>query len=436
MGINFYPPSEVGDADPEAAAEIAAAESYASALAGPPDNVDENVDNTAGYPDRTGDFVETDGGLLVAPEDLYEENDGGLYVLKGDGEDQVENTLPEPPSDETSYYPNGTPYDDDGNLNPGWAINPETGEPYFTGLTRSLTRGLFGGGDGEANLFSNKNALLQAGKSRAQAQMAIEAQRKQANNGDWRVKLRLAGGSDYLYNDPEIDQDGILYPLKVTSGVVFPYTPQIQTIYGANYSSYDLTHSNYRGQFYQNSYVGDISINATFTAQDTSEANYLLAVIHFFRSVTKMFYGQDAQRGVPPPLVFLQGLGEYQFNLHPCVVKDFNYTLPSDVDYIRANSVNINGTNLLQRRTRQTLPTTSALASILRLANAGLQGLNSGALAATPAPPTLGQNNPTYVPTKMEIGLILLPIQTRQQVSKQFSLKNFANGNLLKGGFW
>jgi hypothetical protein len=30
----------------------------------------------------------------------------------------------------------------------------------------------------------------------------------------------------------------------------------------------------------------------------------------------------------------------------------------------------------------------------------------------------------------------LFPMQSREQVSKQFSLKNFANGNLLKGGFW
>jgi hypothetical protein len=433
MGINFYPPEEVGPDDPEAAAEIAASEALASELAGPPDNVDENVDNTAGYPESV--FDPTFGGLLLSPEDVDAEIfNAGIDVdaeIERAAAEGIENFLPESPDDETSYYPNGTPYDDDGNLNPGWAINPETGEPYYTGLTRSLFSN-----NSEADLYSNKNALLQAGKSRAQAQMAIEAQRKQANNGDWRVKLRLAGGSDYLYNDPEIDQDGILYPLKVTSGVVFPYTPQIQTTYGANYSSYDLTHSNYRGQFYQNSYVGDISVNATFTAQDTYEANYLLAVIHFFRSVTKMFYGQDAQRGVPPPLVFLQGLGEYQFNLHPCVVKEFNYSLPSDVDYIRARSVNIDGTNLLQRRARQTLPTTSALASILRLANAGLQGLNSGALASTPAPPTLGTNNPSYVPTKMEINITLLPIQTRSQVSKQFSLKNFANGNLLKGGFW
>ena len=42
----------------------------------------------------------------------------------------------------------------------------------------------------------------------------------------------------------------------------------------------------------------------------------------------------------------------------------------------------------------------------------------------------------SYVPTKMEIDITLIPVQTRTQVSKQFSLKGFANGQLLKGGFW
>jgi hypothetical protein len=419
-------PDPVGTDDPEVAAELAAAERLAAEIAGPR-STDEDVSNTAGYPESV--FDPTFGGLLLSPEEV----DAELERAAAEG---IENSLPEPPDDETSYYPrgaNGTAFDDDGNLNPGFRINPETGEAYFAGDGFIDPETL---ASAEA---SRGAALTQAATIRARSQAAIESQRKQANNGDWRVKLRLAGASNYLYNDPEITEDGILYPLQVTDGVIFPYTPTIQTTYGANYSSYDLTHSNYRGHFYQNSYVDDISISAMFTAQDTSEANYLLAVIHFFKSVTKMFYGQDAQRGLPPPLVFLQGLGEYQFNLHPCVVKAFNYNLPADVDYIRARSVNLDGTSLLQRRDRQSLPTTgagSALASLIRLANAGLNGLKPGALNSPPAPTTLGTNAPTYVPTKMDITLTLMPIQTRQQVSQQFSLKNFANGNLLKGGFW
>jgi hypothetical protein len=27
-----------------------------------------------------------------------------------------------------------------------------------------------------------------------------------------------------------------------------------------------------------------------------------------------MFYGQDAEAGTPPPLVYLSGFGKYQFN--------------------------------------------------------------------------------------------------------------------------
>ena len=274
-----------------------------------------------------------------------------------------------------------------------------------------------------------------AAKEQARQQNIINQQRKQANDGDWRVRLRLAASSNYLYNAPN---PGILAPLSSssgTSGVIFPYTPQITTAYQAKYNAYELTHSNYKGYFYQGSSVGDISINATFTAQDTQEANYLLAVIHFFRSVTKMFYGQDdsALRGAPPPLVFLQGLGEYQFNLHPCVVSNFNYTLPADVDYIRALSPNNNGTNLTDRRSLQSGVTPFINPSISRLQNAGLP---QGGISTPPAPPTLGTNSPTYVPTKMDIQLTLLAIQTRSQVSNQFSLKGFANGDLIKGGFW
>jgi hypothetical protein len=180
--------------------------------------------------------------------------------------------------------------------------------------------------------------------------------------------------------------------------------------------------------------VDQVNISCVFTAQDTAEANYLLAVIHFFRSATKMFYGQDALRGAPPPLVFLSGYGQYQYNEHPCVISTFTYNLPSDVDYIRAYSSFPNGTNLLTKRDRQQGVASNPLSYALqRLASVGL---TKGALDNRIPPPTLGVNNPNYVPTKIELSVSLLPVQSRSQVSKQFSLQNFANGNLLKGGFW
>jgi hypothetical protein len=285
----------------------------------------------------------------------------------------------------------------------------------------------------EAALFAAEAATTSALREQARQQQTIRAQRQnQAQSRDWRVRLRLAPTSDYLYNAP--DCGPVLYPLRDSDGVIFPYTPSIDIGYKANYDSYDLIHSNYRGYFYKNSHIDQVQIRATFTAQDTTEANYLLAVIHFFRSVTKMFYGQDAQRGSPPPLTYLSGLGDYQFNEHPCVVTQFNYNLPADVNYIRAQSVLANGTNLLNARKRQTVLGNPLSYALQRLTTVGM---TKGGLDAPFAPGgSLGADNSTYVPTKMEISLTLLPMQSRSQVSKQFSLQGFANGNLLKGGFW
>lgn len=269
----------------------------------------------------------------------------------------------------------------------------------------------------------------------AQQQQTIRVQRQnKAQSSDWRVRLRLAPRSNYLYNAP--NPGPLLQPLRVTDGVIFPYTPQIDTAYKANYSSYDLTHSNYRGYFYQNSYVDAINIRAMFTAQDTFEADYLLGVIHFFRSATKMFYGQDdaAKRGAPPPMVYLSGLGDFQFNEHPCLIQQFNYTLPSDVDYIRAQSTLVDGQNLITKRDKQNIPSNPLSYALQRLKTSGL---TKGGMDLRPLGVNISQSgNPTYVPTKMEMSITLLPTQSRSQVSDQFSVENFANGNLLKGGFW
>ena len=317
-------------------------------------------------------------------------------------------------------------------------IASESATPVNPALVSALDPNEFGAqavaGDADTAEASNAASQAAVGRGLAQQQAVLAAQKKMANNGDWRVRLSLAPGATYLYNAPS---PGILEPLKVTDGIVFPYMPKIETNYKAEYDTYNLTHSNYRGYFYKGSYTDAVSLTATFTAQDSAEATYLLAVIHFFKSITKMFYGQDAERGAPPPMVYLTGLGQYQFSAHPCLVNNFQLNLPNDVDYIRARSVNINGANLLTRRTKQDLPTNPVSGAVQRLQNLfSSQRINKGAIDARPAPPTLGLNQPTYVPTKMDISLTLYPIQSRQQVSRQFSLKGYANGDLLKGGFW
>ena len=335
---------------------------------------------------------------------------------------------PVPPSQVGS--PNGQPYDDNGFLNPGWSLD-ENNNPVYVGP-----------GFVEPATQASADASRTAARTiNSQKQSTLQARITQPSAADWRVRLQLADGSNYLYNEPVAANRGILAPLYDTAGVVFPYTPSIETNYKAKYTPYDLIHSNYRGYFYQNSSVDEISIKGTFTAQDTTEAQYLLAVIHFFRSVTKMFYGQGANVGTPPPLVFLSGLGQYQFNKHPCVVSSFNYSLPTDVDYIRAEGFNNIGLNLENRRSLGSGPAMGgALGTIQRLLT---NKLFAGAEKTSPWPSAVNQNvsnkttlNSTYVPTKMEISIQLLPIQTRNQVSQQFSLQGFANGKLLTQGFW
>jgi len=319
---------------------------------------------------------------------------------------------------------------------PGTVNDPSLATPPLsTAAALAAAASLIPGGTAVTTAIADAAARAQGLLRQAQNQQTARVQsNNNAATGDWRVRLQLANASDYLYNAP--DCGPLLWPLRDTDGVIFPYTPTIDTAYRANYSQYDLTHSNYRGYFYQNSYIDGINIKATFTAQDTVEANYMLACIHFFRSVTKMFYGQDAQRGTPPPLVFLSGLGDFQFNRHPCLVSQFNYNLPADVNYIRAQSTVVNGGNQLAARTRQTTLGNPISSTIQRLSSLG-QKIFPGAVTAPFAPQgSLAAGNPTYVPTKMEMSLVLLPVQTRSQVSQQFSLRGFANGNLLKGGFW
>ena len=310
------------------------------------------------------------------------------------------------------------------------AAIPDSLSPYVTAAVGDITAAA--GLSAINDLLIQQNATIQKAKEQA----TIQARNNEAAGSiDWRVRLQLAPGAQYLYKDPE---PGILGPLKATDGVIFPYTPSIETSYVANYDKYDLTHSNYRGYFYKNSAVNDINIRGTFTAQDTAEADYVLAVIHFFRSVTKMFYGaQDKFRGAPPPLVYLSGYGDYQFNDHPCLVSNFSYSLPTDVDYIRAGAPNNYGNLFSQRDKRGAISTNPISAVIQRLSNSNLPTSPVG----PPAPSPISQNvnnltGATYVPTKIEINITLLPTNTRSQVSQQFSVKEFANGNLLKGGFW
>ena len=243
---------------------------------------------------------------------------------------------------------------------------------------------------------------------------------------DWRVRLALAPDgptTKYLYR---ADFPGILGPLQKTDGVVFPYTPQISVNYAASYEPLSPVHSNYKIHQYTNSSVDSVSITCDFTAQDTVEANYILAVIHFFRSMTKMFYGQDdiPKNGTPPPLCYLFGLGEYQFSALPLAITGFNYNLPTDVDYIKTIAASPAGS-----------PQEAIINSSNTPSRLGPDLGPGGKKAPTNygSTPSSAGVAPTYVPTKIQLAITCLPMMSRNMVSNKFSLREYANGNLLKG---
>lgn len=259
----------------------------------------------------------------------------------------------------------------------------------------------------------------------AQTQATEQDQANFAAKEDWRVRLSLAPDTKYLYN---AENPGILAPLAAnggTDGVIFPYTPSISVNYAANYEAVNIIHSNYKVYQYSSSAVEQVTIACDFTAQDTYEANYLLAVIHFFRSMTKMFYGQDTlpKNGTPPPLCYMYGMGGYQFAAHPLAISGFSYNLPSDVDYIKTTSVSPAG---------EPNPSTAPKdASAGRLAGApvGKGGVATGPVFNGPA----GNETVTWVPTKIQLSVTCLPIMSRNAISNRFSLEKYADGTLVNG---
>ena len=238
---------------------------------------------------------------------------------------------------------------------------------------------------------------------------------------DWRVRLSLAPNSTYFYNDP---QNSLLSPLvnetgggvnsvanlangllntatKNTGatriGVVFPYTPQVTIQHSANYEPQKLTHNNYTQYFYNNSEVQPISITADFTVQNVNEGQYLMAVIYFLRSCTKMFFGQDNNRGMagnPPPIVYLNGYGEYYLPNVPCVVTSFSHTMPADCDYMDIPEPSVTNKNYNPALVNYRL-------------------------------------NSTRMPTTSSIALTLHPVYSRLSQSLVFSLNDFAAGALI-----
>lgn len=142
-------------------------------------------------------------------------------------------------------------------------------------------------------------------------------------------RVRLIVPDSYLVNQAA----GPNGEIKRNRGIIFPYTPAISLDHSANYEAFNATHSNYTQNFYKSSAVGDIKITGKFSAQNDTESQILLGVIHLLRALTKMKFGDDPNSGAPPPVCRLMAYGPYMLDMVPVVVKGFSFDLPEGIDY-------------------------------------------------------------------------------------------------------
>tara|TARA_B100000900_G_scaffold409102_1_gene424445 strand:+ start:204 stop:1016 length:813 start_codon:yes stop_codon:yes gene_type:complete len=209
---------------------------------------------------------------------------------------------------------------------------------------------------------------------------------------DWRARIRpKKGGEDIAYGMSKKDGgdpgNSILKPLKERGGIVFPYTPNIFLQASVEYNEATFHGTNYPFYTYINSRPPVLPVQGQWTANTTEEAQYLLAVFHFLRTVTKGFYGdssvQNNRFGTPPPVLIFEYLGEYGFNKVPVIIRSYNMQLPDGIDYI----------------------------------------------------PVTYNGKTTYMPTETDIMIEMAPQYTYKKLRKTFDLGAFSSGKDYTKGF-
>lgn len=175
-----------------------------------------------------------------------------------------------------------------------------------------------------ANLPSGAEAFIRQGT-------AIKLEPGAKN--DWRVRITCQWN---IFKSP------LFSLLENTGGVVWPYMPNITVSTKADYTSMNLTHNNYTMYSYKGSMVDDIQITGDFTCETETDAAYWIAATTFFKTATKMFFGQGEFAGNPPPICNLTGYGSSIFDKVPVIIKSFSVDLKDDVNYVRCNTFGTN----------------------------------------------------------------------------------------------
>tara|TARA_A100001035_G_C27755942_1_gene488835 strand:+ start:689 stop:1627 length:939 start_codon:yes stop_codon:yes gene_type:complete len=211
---------------------------------------------------------------------------------------------------------------------------------------------------------------------------------------DWRVSLSMPSS---------FELSTLLEPLTQTGNkMVFPYTPTIILSHSANYNQIQPIHNNYPFFAYNNSQVDQLVITGQFYCQNSIEAQYWISCLHYLRTVTKMNYGVDtsASKGAPPPIVKLNGYGDYIFKEVPVIITQFTVDLPNEVDYVATGFA---------------VPSTGDPEA----GGAGSQ--------ATPS-------DVTWAPTESQFTVTCQPVYSRDKVQK-FDYNAFIRGENLSDGY-
>lgn len=188
---------------------------------------------------------------------------------------------------------------------------------------------------------------------------------------DWRVRIQAPWN---IFSSP------LFVRLSTTGGVVWPYLPNITLATKANYSTVETIHSNYPYYAYKNSSIDEIQISGEFSAETETDAAYWIAATTFFKTATKMFFGEGENAGNPPIVCHLYGYGASIFDRIPIVITSFSVDLKDDVNYIKCN--------------------------------------------------TFGTN--TWVPVLSTVSVNVVPVYSRNNLRK-FNLKKYAQGDMLAG---
>lgn len=256
----------------------------------------------------------------------------------------------------------------------------------------------------EAAAAADPTAVEQPKKTKSTTPTVVEQVAE--TTVDRRARLRpKPGASTYVYGD--VRNNGLLSILRQTNGLVFPNTPTISETHAVSYSQYSPTHSIAKFNSYDSTENVSLQVAGDFFVTNVTEAQYLLACIHFLRSVTKMDFGRTSKTaGTPPPVLLFSAYGNFMYNDVPVIIKAVNFTLEPDIDYIQ-------------------VPLIGEKTDFKKDINEIRDFFNNLTV----------KSERVWVPQKLTISMTLEQQTTGEWLTNNFNLEEFKRGDLLtKGG--